>query len=111
MSIPSSCVKCCIVSHILALIFVPLRFQSFDIFSHPNISDLRFSSEEDIDEPDNDSQQVAEAMMQLGNIAYFSAPNESGSMEEPQIVQGMQSSSKFSLFKIWKYSIHRSDSF
>nr|XP_018899978.1 PREDICTED: transcription initiation factor TFIID subunit 1-like [Bemisia tabaci] len=49
--------------------------------------DLRFSSEEDIDEPDNDSQQVAEAMMQLGNIAYFSAPNESGSMEEPQIVQ------------------------
>lgn len=43
-------------------------------------SDLQFSSEEDLDDtalsegdpmPDDDSQQAAEAMVQLGNMGYY----------------------------------------
>jgi hypothetical protein len=41
------------------------------------VLDLQFSSEEgELEEvvPDDDSHQVAEAMVQLGNIAYYAEP-------------------------------------
>lgn len=55
--------------------------------------DLQFSSEEDeeLEEvagyeggPDDDSQQVAEAMVQLGNIAYYTEPAPDAAMEESE---------------------------